>query len=147
MLKMTDNFERIIIPVDNTEESKNAVKKGMLLAKLLGIEAKIITVNDTHQFISSVVLEEKMKKDAEAFLEDFKKIAEEFGIKIETQLVIGKPAEEIVKFAKENDLIILGHHDKTKGLNKVMESSVSKDVVSNAPCSVLLVKRKKDVEK
>jgi nucleotide-binding universal stress UspA family protein len=140
MLKMTDNFERIIIPVDNTEESKNAVKKGALLAKLLGIEVKIINVNDTHQFISSVVLEEKMKKDAEAFLEDFKKIVEEMGIKIETQLVIGKPAEEIVKFAKENDLIIMGYHDKTKGLDKVIESSVSKDVVTNAPCSVLLVK-------
>lgn len=146
LLKMADNFDRIIIPVDNTEESKNTVKKGALLAKLLGIEAKIITVNDTHQFISSVVLEEKMKKDAEAFLEDFKKIAEEFGVKIETQLVIGKPAEEIVKFAKENDLIIIGHHDKIKGLDKVMQSSVSKDVVSNAPCSVLLVKRKKVVK-
>ena len=71
---MNDNFERIIIPVDNTEESKKAAKKGILLAKLLEIEAKIITVNDTHQFISSVVIEEKMKRDAEAFLEEFKKL-------------------------------------------------------------------------
>jgi nucleotide-binding universal stress UspA family protein len=142
MLKMTDNFERIIIPIDNTEESKKVVKKGMLLAKLLEIDAKIIAVNDTHQFISSVVIEEKMKRDAEAFLEEFKKIAEEFGVKIETQLIIGKPAEEIVKFAKENDLIIMGHHDKTRGLDKVLVNSVSRDVVVNAPCSVLLVKSK-----
>jgi nucleotide-binding universal stress UspA family protein len=139
---MTDNFERIIISVDNTEESKKVVKKGLLLAKLLEIKAKIITVNDTHQFISSVVIEEKMKRDAEAFLEEFKKIAEEFGIKIETQLVIGKPAEEIVKFAKKNDLIIMGYHDKTRGLNNVIVSSVSRDVVVNAPCSVLLLKSK-----
>ena len=41
---MADSFERIIIPVDNTEESKIAVKKGAFLAKQLGIEAKIITV-------------------------------------------------------------------------------------------------------
>lgn len=139
---MKENFERIIIPVDNTEASKIAVKKGVFLAKSLGIGAKIITVNDTHQFISSVVLEEKMKKDAEAFLEGFKKIAEEFGVKIETQLIVGKPAEEIVKFVKENDLIIMAHHDRTKGLDKVMEGNVSRDVVRDAPCSVLVVKSK-----
>jgi nucleotide-binding universal stress UspA family protein len=137
---MKDTFKRIIIPVDNTEASKLAVKKGAFLAKLLGIDAKIITVNDTYQFISSVVLEDKLKKEAEAFLDDFKKIAEEFGVKIETQLVIGKPAEEIIKFAKENDLIIMAHHDKTVGLDKVMLGSVSRDVVRNAPCSVLVVK-------
>jgi len=139
---MKENFERIIIPVDNTEASKIAVKKGVFLAKSLGIGAKIITVNDTHHFISSVVLEEKMKKDAEAFLEEFKKIAEEIGVKIETQLIVGKPAEEIVKFVKENDLIIMAHHDRTKGLDKVMEGNVSRDVVRDAPCSVLVVKSK-----
>lgn len=139
---MKENFTRIIIPVDNTEASKTAVKKGAFFAKLLGIDAKIITVNDTHQFISSVVLEERLKKEAEAFLEDFKKIGEEFGVKLETQLIIGKPAEEIVKFAKEDDLIIMAHHDKTKGIDKFMIGSVSRDVVRNAPCSVLVVKSK-----
>jgi len=137
---MKENFDRIVIPVDNTEASKNAVKKGAFLAKTLGIKVEIITVNDTHQFMSSVVLEEKLKKEAQAFLEDFKKIAEEFGVKIETQLIIGKPAEEIVKHAKENDLIILGHHEKTKGLDKFMMGSISRDVVRDAPCSVLVMK-------
>lgn len=134
------DIKRIIIPVDNTEDSKKAVKQGAFFAKLLGIDAQIITVNDTHQFISSVVLEEKLKKEASAFLENFKKIAEEFGVKIETQLIVGKPAEEIVKYAKDDDLIIIAHHDKSRGFDKVMEKSVSRDVVNNAPCSVLVVK-------
>lgn len=137
-----ENFKRIIIPVDNTKDSENAVKRGAHLAKLLEVEAKIITVNDTHQFISSVVLEEKLKKEASAFLVNFKKIAEEFGVKIETQLITGSPAEEIVKFVKEDDLIIMAHHDKTKGIDKFMEKNVSRDVVRNAPCSVLVIKSK-----
>jgi len=137
-----ENIKRIIIPVDDTEDSKNAVKEGVFLAKLLGVEAKIITVNDTHQFISSVVLEEKLKKEATAFLDNFKKIAEDFGVKIETELIIGKPAEEIVKFVNENDLIIMAHHDRTKGIDKIMEKSVSREVVSNAPCDVLVIKSK-----
>jgi len=133
-------FKRIIIPVDNTDDSKNAVKQGALLAKLLKIEAKIITVNDTHQFISSVVLEEKLKKDASVFMEDLKKIGEEIGVKLESELIIGKPAEEIVKFARSDDLIIIAHHDRTKGIDRFMEESVSRDVVRYAPCSVLVVK-------
>jgi len=137
-----EKFKRIIIPVDNTEDSKNAVKRGAELAKLLKVEAKIITVNDTHQFISSVVLEEKLKNEASAFLNEFKKIGEEFGIKIDTQLISGNPAEEIVKFAKEDDLIIMAHHDKTKGLDKFIEKNISRDVVKNAPCSVLVIKTK-----
>jgi len=136
------DFKRIVIPVDNTKDSKNAVKKGVLLAKLLKIEAKIITVNDTHQFMSSVVLEEKLRKDASAFMEEFRKIGDEFGVKIETELIIGKPVEEIVKFAKGDDLIIIAHHDKAKGIDRFMEENVSRDVVRNAPCSVLVVKHK-----
>ena len=134
------DIKRIIIPVDNSENSKKAVEQGAFLAKLLGVDAKIITINDTHQFMSSVVLEEKLKKEVNIFLENFKKIAEEFGIKIETQLIVGKPAEEIVKYAKEDDLIIMAHHDKKRGFDKVMEKSVSKEVVTNAPCSVLVIK-------
>jgi len=135
-----ENIKRIIIPVDDTEDSKNAVKKGAFFAKLLGVNVKIITVNDTHQFISSVILEEKLKQEATAFLDSFKKIAEEFGVKIETELIIGKPAEEIVKFVNENDLIIMAHHDRTKGIDRIIEKSVSREVVSNAPCSVLVIK-------
>ena len=134
------DIKRIVIPVDDTEDSKNAVRKGAYLAKILGIDAKIITVNDTHQFMSSVVLEEKLKKEAEAFLERLKKIGEEFGVKLETELIVGKPVEEIVKFAKKDDLIILAHHGKTKGIDKFMETSISRDVVRNAPCSVLVIK-------
>ncbi|MDH7507008.1 MAG: universal stress protein [Candidatus Thermoplasmatota archaeon] len=137
-----DDIKRIIIPVDNTQDSKNAVKKGVFLAKLLGVKVKIITVNDTYHFISSVVLEEKLKKEAEVFLENFKKIGEEFGITLETQLVVGKPAEEIIKNVKEDDLLIMAYHEKTKGINSIFDRSVSIDVIRNAPCSVLIIKSK-----
>jgi len=134
------DFKRIIIPVDNTEDSKKAVEKGANLAKLLGIEARVITVNDTHQFISSVIIEEKLKQETQTFLDSFKKIAEQFGVKIETQLITGKPADEIIKFVKGDDLIIMAHHDRTKGIDKAIEKSVSREVIQRAPCSVFIVK-------
>ena len=136
------NIKRIIIPVDNSEVSKEVVEKGVYLAKLLGVNAKIITVNDTHQFISSVVLEDKLKKKTDAFLNDFKKIAEKSGVIIETQLITGKPADEIIKFVREDDLIIMAHHDRIKGISGSIEKSVSREVVQRAPCSVLVLKSK-----
>lgn len=136
------DIKRIIIPVDNTQDSEKAVKKGAYLAKILGVNAKIITINDTHQFISSVVLEDKLKKETQNFLDNFKKMGETFGIEIETEIIAGKPSEEIIKFAKEGDLIIMAHHDRTKGLDKVIEKSVSKEVVEKSPCSVFVVKSK-----
>ena len=60
-----EKIKRIIIPVDDTEDSKNAVKNGAFFAKLLGVDVKIITVNDTHQFISSVILELEINNSPE----------------------------------------------------------------------------------
>lgn len=134
------DIKRIIIPVDRTEDSKRAVKKGAFLAKVLNVEAKVITVNDTHQFISSVVIEEKLKKEAMSALEEFKKIGDEFGVKIQTDLITGKPVDEIINYVKRDDLIIMAHHDRSKGIDKFMEKSVSKEIVVKAPCSVFVVK-------
>jgi len=136
-----DNIKRIIIPVDNSEISKIAVKRGALLAKLLGVSIKVISVNDTHQFVSSVVIEERLKKEAESLLDAFKKIGDEVGVKIETEVISGRPAEEIVRFAKEDDLIIIPNTIK-KGMDRIFSGSVSEEVVRNAPCSVLVVKSK-----
>ena len=135
-----DDIKRIIIPVDRTDASKDAVKKGAFLAKLLGINAKIISVNDTHQFISSVVLEGKLKKEAEAVLDEFKKIGAEMGVTFETEIISGNPAEEIVRFVNDDDLIIMAHHEKKVGIDQFMVGSVARDVVRKAPCSVLVIK-------
>lgn len=141
-MEKAQDIKRVVIPVDKSEISKIAVKKGVFFAKLLGVEVKVISVNDTHQFIASVVLEEKLKKEAEAFLESFKKIGNEFGISLETELITGNPAEEIVKFANDDDLLILSDHGKKKGVERFLLGSVSSEVIRNAPCAVLVVKPK-----
>lgn len=133
-------INRIVIPVDNSEFSEKLVKKGITLAKLLDVKADIITVNDTHHFVSSVILEEKLKKEATEFLEKFKKLADEMGVRSETKLIVGKPSEEIVKYAKEDDLIVIAPHSKTRGIEKYIEKDLCESVIKNAPCSVLVVK-------
>jgi nucleotide-binding universal stress UspA family protein len=61
----------------------------------------------------------------------------------EPQLVTvwGHPAEEIVKYVKENavDLVIMGSHGRT-GIKRAFLGSVSQAVANQVDCPVTLVK-------
>jgi len=135
-----DDIKRIVIPVDRTEDAKDAVEKGAFLADAFKVEATMITVNDTHQFMSSVVIEDRLKKEAMAFLDEFKEIAKKYNVDIKSELITGNPADEIIKYSQKGDIIVMAHHEQRKGIDKFMEKSVSQEVVKKAPCSVLVVK-------
>lgn len=59
----------------------------------------------------------------------------------ELEIVTGDPAEEIVRLANiyHADLIIIGSRGLT-GVKRILERSVSSQVLEDAPCSVLLIK-------
>lgn len=59
----------------------------------------------------------------------------------EIEIVRGDPAEEIIRLANiyQADLIAIGTRD-LKGVKRVIEGSVSSQVVADAACSVLVVK-------
>lgn len=59
----------------------------------------------------------------------------------ELEIVAGDPAIEIVRLAHihQADLIVIGSRGLT-GLKRIIEGSVSSQVVADAPCSVLVVK-------
>ncbi len=59
----------------------------------------------------------------------------------ELEIVVGDPAAEIVRLAHihQANLIVLGNRGLT-GLQRILEGSVSSQVVADAPCSVLVVK-------
>lgn len=57
------------------------------------------------------------------------------------EIVMGDPAEEIVRLANiyQVSLILIGNRGLT-GVNRILQGSVSSQVVSDAHCSVLVVK-------
>ncbi|WP_293125071.1 universal stress protein [Microcoleus sp. bin38.metabat.b11b12b14.051] len=61
----------------------------------------------------------------------------------ELEIVSGEPAEEILRLANiyKVDLIAIGCRGLT-GLKRILEGSVSAEVVAEAPCSVLVVRAK-----
>jgi len=59
----------------------------------------------------------------------------------EIEIVTGDPAEEIIRLANiyQADLIVIGSRGLT-GVKRIIQGSVSSQVVENAHCSVLVVK-------
>lgn len=59
----------------------------------------------------------------------------------ELEIVMGEPIEEIIRLANiyRADLIVLGSRGLT-GVNRILKGSVSSQVVSDAPCTVMVVK-------
>lgn len=59
----------------------------------------------------------------------------------ELEIVSGDPAEEIIRLANIHhaDLIVLGNRGLT-GMKRILQGSVSSQVMADAPCSVMVVK-------
>ena len=134
---------RIVIPVDKTEISRMAVEKGVDMAKLLGVDVAIISIDDSRQFIASAALGNKLRKEHEAVLEELKKTAETKQVNAKTEIIVGDtPVDEIVKFINDDDLIVMATHQK-KGLERFVLGSVSEEVLKRVNCNVMILKPKK----
>ncbi|OUL20570.1 universal stress protein [Nostoc sp. 106C] len=66
---------------------------------------------------------------------------ENLSVKSELELVTGDPADEIIRLANiyKADLIVIGSRGLT-GMKRIVQGSVSSQVVEEAGCSVLVVK-------
>ena len=136
------DISRIVIPVDRSEASRIAVEQGSHIAKLLGVDVAIISVDDSRQFIASASLENRLRKEHESILDGYKRIVEQKEINTQAEIIVGDaPAEEIIRYAEDNDLIVMASHSK-KGMERFLLGSVSEKVLQNVNCHVMVLKPK-----
>jgi nucleotide-binding universal stress UspA family protein len=134
------DIKRIIVPIDRSDASRIATEQGAKLAKSLGVEIVVLSVDDSQQFMASGILENKLQKEHELILEEFKKIVESKEVPVHIEIVKGlNPAHEIIKFSNDDDLILMASHNK-KGLDRLVLGSVSEEVLRTASCPVLIIK-------
>ncbi len=67
--------------------------------------------------------------------------AKTYNIEITTEIVVGHPADQIIKYAieKKRDMVFVGQRGKSKIATWLL-GSVSKRVTTYAPCTVAIVK-------
>jgi len=151
---MSKEFNRIIVPTDDSDEAKKAVKKALYMAKHLGAEVVAMYVIDTSFLarfpspddIMSFNWDKILQKEALDALDKVEKMGKKMGVKVIKKMVEGIPDEEIIKEAKKNDLIVMGSKGKT-ALDRILLGSVSEKVVHHAPCPVMIVREAKKASK
>ena len=151
---------KMLVCTDGSEQSQKALEKAVLIAKgCLVEEILIIHVDDgkhdypsftrgSNGFVATKEIEQFLKKKEEKEAERNKLLADAHkafvkeGLKVETLLAKGHPANTIVSVAGEKgyDLIVIGSRG-LGGLRKVFLGSVSNAVTQEAKnCSILTVK-------
>lgn len=140
-------FSKVLVPIDGSDNSFRALDAALLLSEKLG--AKVTAV---HVMEDVPVLHIESEKLLRKLLEDYKKenqliltkcseIANNKGIKIETELLQGNPSSVIIDFCEneKQDIIIMG----SRGMGKFKElvlGSVSNKVLHHSSCPVMIVR-------
>ena len=149
-------IKRILVPHDGDQMSDKAVSYASNLAKALNAEIILLYIIDEIEIPGTLlagndrVLIERARRSIQRELEqNWKRFAQEkvknlLAEKIHpsTEIRSGDAAEQIVKFAKENqvDLIVMGSR-KLEGVSQIVVAlgSVARKVSERAFCPVMLV--------
>lgn len=138
-------MEKILVPVDGSENSEKGLRYACWLARQVGATIIVVyVVNVPYTGDSAVLSIRSLISAGRRVLEKAKKIADEEKC-VQTRFYlrqgIGNPGHEIVKLAKEGDfsIIIMSATGHT-ALSHLLMGSVSDMVVHHAPCPVLIVR-------
>ncbi len=149
-------IKNILVPIDGSEHSNNALKFGLDLAEKYSAKLTLLSVAQPvvvtgPMFItqpmmpptSTAMYVQAIESAHKKMLEDTynRAKAEKPDVEISKRLVDGRPADRIVEIAdKENfDLIVIGSRG-VGGVKKFFLGSVSDRVADEAHCPVLIVK-------
>lgn len=139
-------LNKILIPIDFSEHSKNALDYGVLIAKQFGAEIYLLYVVEPtvypHDFgfghIGMTSLENELRSKGTRELDKLMESKTAGKVEAKAFVRIGKPYQEIIRFAAEEkiDLIVIatrGHTD----MEQILFGGTAEKVVRKAPCPVL----------
>jgi universal stress protein A len=157
------DVEKILVPLDYSEDSQRALQWGASLAEKYGAKLLVLhviakTVEEVFPrggaFVSSTSSFTEVKTPdphslrrqpiiidlvdtAETELHDFAEKNLKDIAPVQVMVAVGTPAEEILRVARDEkvDLIVMGTHGRT-GVRHLLLGSVAEAVTRHAPCPV-----------
>lgn len=158
-------YEKILVPLDGSERAECVLPHVEVLAAACGT-GEVILVSVTERVIGYRVIEDrtqpmgerlvpgvdermvpeavgKEEKEAQAYLGKVAKRLEARGIKVRTEVLMGKPAEEIVIYANKMGcgLIVMASHGRS-GISRLTHGSVADRVFKSIAIPILMIKAK-----
>ena len=142
-------IQRILVPIDFSVHSKNALRYAIPLAEQFGAALHLIyvvepTIYPADLGFGQVVIPEVEEELRERGFEELKTLVErEIGERVKATSAVrtGKPHQEILHEAEENDvdLIVVATHGHT-GVEQILFGSTAMRIVRLAKCPVLTVR-------
>ena len=140
-------IKKIVVAFDGSEQSGKAFDFALELTKLCpgaAPEILVLSVAQPPEPIDIVEMDaviDSATQHYEKLFAGLKEKARERNIEIKTEVVVGHPADQIVRYAKEknSDMVVIGQKGKSKIENWLL-GSISKRVATYAPCTVTIVK-------
>ena len=143
-------YEKILVPLDGSELAEVVLPYAEELAGRLGSEITLVNVliffsesaPDLYLRLRQYYIEKMVENTREA-AERYVKKPQGKAIKVESRILLGNPAEEIVEYANKEDidLIVMATHGRT-GISRWALGSVANKVVRATKRPVGLIRAK-----
>lgn len=144
MRTSTPVLRRILLPLDGSARAERAIPWVIALGRAFGSEVVLLRVVEGRTASDGAwtdpVSWRMERSEAVAYLERVKTRIEEAGIRVDIDVGVGRPSEEIVEAARDRkaDLVALTTHGRG-GATMVPLAGTAHKVVSGASTSILLV--------
>jgi universal stress protein A len=139
-------LQKILAPIDFSDHASYALRWGASLAERYGAQILLLhvipeTVGEMSMHGSAweqVIMALEAKVETQLFEVALMELKD--GLRVDVRVAVGKPAEEIVRVAREDavDLIVMGTHGHT-GLHYMLLGSTAETVFRTAPCPVFML--------
>jgi nucleotide-binding universal stress UspA family protein len=148
-------FQHVLVMVNGTEASINAVKYAILMAKLYKTRVTAVYVVDTATIrqltLNRIFIEEESAEYEKSLTDNGKRylafvdeLGRAKGVKIATELRSGAIWSEVVSLAEtaEADAILMGGQEPVAPDEREIISTTYRSVLIHARCSVIVVKER-----
>ena len=147
-------YQRIMVAIDDSFATSNVLATAIEMAKLSAASLAICHAVDETLFAQKMgeimlsnsvsAIENNLRGEAKAFLEQAAEVALTAGVAVETRLIASEAkqvADMLAEAASEwrADLLVVGSHGK-RGLDRFFVGSVAGRLVQKARTSLLLVR-------
>lgn len=143
-------YRRLLVTLDGSEMSEEALPYAEDLAEKMSSQVDLLRVAPRPQPLIEeggrvvVTIDQEMERMTTDFNQYLTRIAFRFrakGLTVRSDIRFGDPAEEIVDYAKENNIsmIVMCTHGRS-GISRWVYGSVAERVLRAAPTPVLLVR-------
>lgn len=147
-------YQRIMVAIDDSFATSRVLATAVEMARLSGASLAICHAADETLFAQKMgeimlsnsvsTIENTLRGEAKAFLEQAAEVARDAGVAVETQLIASeaKQVADMLAEAAEKwhaDLLVAGSNDQ-RGIDRFFVGSVASRLVQKARTSLLLVR-------